>query len=140
MTNAAGVYRFPAVPPSTYTMSAELEGFQPAQTPEFRVNVSSDLTVDIPMQLEVGEEIVVTGEVPLISITASDSSSVVTDEWIGKLPVGRDFAGVITQVGGSDYQPDKSGARAATSSPATSTSSMRTRGCTAIPGRNPSAA
>lgn len=109
VSNEVGRYRMPSVPPGTYTVSAQLEGFQPSATPEFRVNLASELTIDLPMQLEVGEEILVTSDVPLISITASDTSATISKEWIEKLPVGREFAGVITQAGGTDYQPDKTG-------------------------------
>lgn len=108
-TNDSGGYRLPTVPPGRYVIAAQLEGFQAVETPEFRVSLASQLTVDVPMRLDVGEEIMVTSDVPLISISASDTSAVISNEWIEKLPVGRDFADVVTQAGGTDYQPDKSG-------------------------------
>lgn len=108
-TNESGAYRLPTVPPGRYVISAQLEGFQAVETPEFRVSLASQLTVDVPMRLDVGEEILVTSDVPLISITASDTSAIISNEWIEKLPVGRSFESVITQAGGTDYQPDKSG-------------------------------
>lgn len=108
-TNENGRYRLPTVPPGTYTVASQLEGFQASETPEFRVSLGSQLTVDVPMRLEVGEEIMVTSDVPLISITSSDTSANISKEWIDSLPVGREFSDVITQAGGTDYQPDKSG-------------------------------
>lgn len=108
-TNEDGHYRMPTVPPGRYIVSAQLEGFQAVETPEFRVSLASQLTVDVPMRLDVGEEIMVTSDVPLISITASDTSAVISNEWIEKLPVGRDFSSVITQAGGTDDQPGKAG-------------------------------
>lgn len=106
-TNETGRYRLPTVPPGDYTISAQLEGFQPSETPEFRVNLGSQLTVDIPMRLEVGEEILVTGDVPLISITASDTSATISGEWIENLPVGRDFSSLVTQAAGANAEDDK---------------------------------
>lgn len=109
VTNESGRYRLPTVPAGDYTVSAQLEGFQATETPEFRVNLGSQLTVDIPMRLEVGEEILVTSDVPLISITASDTSSTISGEWIENLPVGRDFSSLVTQAAGANDEDDKLG-------------------------------
>lgn len=109
VTNERGRFRFPSVPAGDYTISSALEGFQATETPEFRVSLGAQLTVDIPLQLQLGEEIVVTGDPPLISLTGSDTSSTISGKWIENLPVGRDFGSLVTQAAGANGETDKLG-------------------------------
>ena len=103
MTNDRGRYRYPSVPPGNYTLQTNLDGFADAEIPTFRVNLGSDVTISIPMQLAAVEDaIVVTAEIPLFSITSSDTSATLADEWIEKMPTGRDFTSVIEQAAGAN--------------------------------------
>ena len=38
-TNAEGLYTFPALPPGTYELKVELQGFKTAEIPSFKVDV-----------------------------------------------------------------------------------------------------
>ena len=52
VTDENGIYRFPALPPGTYTVSAELSGFKPFSQENVRLQLGQTLTVD--PKLEVG--------------------------------------------------------------------------------------
>jgi hypothetical protein len=64
ISDAEGAFKFLFVIPDTYTVRADLQGFQPA---EGQIVVGAGGRADVTLQLseEMGEEIVVTGEVPL---------------------------------------------------------------------------
>lgn len=51
VTNADGKYRFPALPPGTYTLLAQLEGFTSARKTGVRLKIGITLTVDLTMEL-----------------------------------------------------------------------------------------
>ncbi len=103
MSNERGRFRYPAVPPGNYTLTASLDGFTDANIPTFRVSLGAEMTINIPMQLTAVEDaIVVTAEVPLFSVTSSDTSATLSDEWIDKMPVGRDFTSVVEQAAGAN--------------------------------------
>ncbi|MBZ0113796.1 MAG: TonB-dependent receptor [Thermoanaerobaculia bacterium] len=105
MTNDNGRYRYATVPPGNYTLRASLDGFADAEIPSFRVNLGSTVTIAIPMQLSAVEEvIVVTGDVPLFSITGSETTATIADEWIDKMPLGRDFTSAIDQAAGANTE------------------------------------
>ncbi|NWF82844.1 MAG: TonB-dependent receptor [Bryobacteraceae bacterium] len=92
-TNEAGAYSFIRVPVGRYSISFEKAGFRPLKRTGVPLNVGSVLTLDI--QLAVGatsESITVTGELPLVETTRSQSSTSVNDRAVKELPInGRNF-------------------------------------------------
>lgn len=82
-----GRYRFPALPPGTYQISAELQGFQKVVRKEIRLFVGNSIGVDLSLQAEkVSETIEVTGEAPLIDKTTAATSNTVPIEAVENLP------------------------------------------------------
>lgn len=82
-----GRYRFPALPPGTYQVGAELQGFQKVVRKEVRLFVGNAITLNLSLQAEkVSETIEVTGEAPLIDKTTSASSNTVPIEAVENLP------------------------------------------------------
>ncbi len=76
ITNARGRYRFPAVPPGTYTLTAQLDGFETVKIDNVRVSLGASLTANMEMGLSTVEETIeVTSEAPIISFRASDTST-----------------------------------------------------------------
>jgi uncharacterized protein YfaS (alpha-2-macroglobulin family) len=51
VTNAQGTYTFPLVPPGTYQITAELQGFKKYVRDGIVVDVAQTTRVDIPLQL-----------------------------------------------------------------------------------------
>jgi hypothetical protein len=67
VTSADGRYRFPAVPPGPYKVTAELAGFGKV---EKRATVTLDSTaqVNLSLQLSTTAEVTVTGEAPMVDV------------------------------------------------------------------------
>lgn len=49
VTDGQGRYRFPALPPGTYTITATLQGFKPAKIDEAVIALGQMLTIDLSM-------------------------------------------------------------------------------------------
>src|ERR1700758_425390 len=93
ITNENGVYNFNALPPSQYTLTAEITGFKKKVLDHVRGIAEQANAVNI--QLEVGqvtESITVSGDsTPLIDTETSNLQGTVTNQDIQKLPsFGRD--------------------------------------------------
>ena len=92
VANAAGIYRFPALTPGRYDLSASLQGFQPAKNSNVILALGQLLTIDLTMAVAgVSESVSVTAESPLIDVKGNASSSVVELAVIERIPKGRDF-------------------------------------------------
>jgi len=112
ITDGEGVYRFPALPPGTYEVTAALQGFSTAKTGNVKLALGQLLKLD--MALSVGsltESVQVTGEAPLIDVKQNASFSTVSQEAIERIPKGRDFTSVIATAPGAQ-QESKAGGEA----------------------------
>ena len=70
-TDANGVYRFPALPPGTYTVAFELSGFKTARR-EARLQLGQTITVDTTLEVGgVTDTIMVRGSAPTIEVSSS---------------------------------------------------------------------
>src|SRR5438445_9524703 len=64
-----GVYRFPALPPGIYEVSATLQGFTIKRVTDIQLNLGQTLKVDFALPIAgVTEAVQVTGESPLIDV------------------------------------------------------------------------
>lgn len=107
MSNSQGRFRIPAVPPGTYDLTAGLEGFQSTKVSDIQVTLGARLQVNFKMGLDtVKDTIEVTATAPIISLRSSDTSAVISQEWIENLPTGRDFTSVVSQVAGANDEND----------------------------------
>src|SRR5262245_52352241 len=67
VTNDVGQYNFPAVPPGTYTIKAQLTGYKTVDRTGVRVATQQFLTLDMTLELgTLQETVTVSGEAPLI--------------------------------------------------------------------------
>lgn len=92
-TNAAGLFTFVRVPVGSYTVEVDKPGFKPMRRPGVDLAVGAVLNLDFT--LEVGstqETVTVTGEVPLVETTRSQTSTNVNERAVRELPInGRNF-------------------------------------------------
>ncbi|MCC7157582.1 MAG: TonB-dependent receptor [Bryobacterales bacterium] len=92
-TNTAGLFTFVRVPVGVYLVSVEMTGFKPIRRPNVELAVGAVLNLDFT--LEVGstqETVTVTGEVPLVETTRSQTSTNVNERAVRDLPInGRNF-------------------------------------------------
>src|SRR6185436_18098868 len=82
-----GKFTIPTLVPGTYTIKAELQGFQVTNLTGIVVNVGQELTVNMTLQVAgVAETVTVTGQTPLVEATSSRIGTNVTSAEIDGLP------------------------------------------------------
>ena len=102
VTDSAGVFRFPALPPGTYEFTAAMQGFAPTRSSAV-VALGKLLKVDLTLKIgTMTETVQVTGEAPLIDVKASAATAAVTKETIDLIPKGRGLLSVLTQIPGTN--------------------------------------
>ena len=88
ITNDAGGYTFPSIPPGTYTVKFEMEGLS-SVTEEVRVSLASTARRDADMKVSaVSEAITVTASAPAVLETQEVQSNL-TAETVEELPIPR---------------------------------------------------
>src|SRR4029079_16531781 len=106
VSNGAGHYEIPLLPPGAYRVSGELSGFQPPNFDNIVVNVGTSVTLDMRMKPGVAETVTVTAAAPLVETTKSEVSSVVNDKAIQNLPTnGRNFIDFVLTTPGVVRDP-----------------------------------
>jgi hypothetical protein len=89
VTDEQGGYRLINVPPGTYTVTAELQGFQKLVRADVILHAGLNLDVDLVMKVgTVSETVQVKGESPLIETKDAVQSVSVTGETVQALPLG----------------------------------------------------
>lgn len=92
VTNGSGKYQLALLPPAGYDVNATLEGFQPVRRGNVIVNIGTDATLNLTLQVGVSETVTVLASAPLIEAERTQVSSVVNEVAIENLPVnGRNF-------------------------------------------------
>ena len=89
-TDERGQFRFPALSPGTYTVTASLSGFQTVRHENVRVEVGSQFDVDFQLKMAgVTEAVTVIGAPPLIDTSRSAMTTTVSQELLEATPVTR---------------------------------------------------
>ena len=100
-TTEYGVYKFIALPPGSYDVKFELEGFRPIENKEIKISAYFVAKVDVVMSIAVLEEVLtVTGEAPAVDTTSNVSSTSFDKNLLEHIPSGRDLWVVAEQVPG----------------------------------------
>ncbi len=101
LTNDTGNYRFPSLPPGTYTLTYELSGFSNVKREGIIVNLGFIATINVQLQLAALQETVtVTGESPIVDVTNTTNQTNFTQEALNNLPNARDIWSLIGQAPG----------------------------------------
>jgi len=88
VTDAGGNFRLVALPPGTYTVSTELQGFNTETRPDIVLNIDQTATIVFSLKpASVSESVTVTGESPIVDVTRSDVSTAMSTQQIQDLPV-----------------------------------------------------
>jgi outer membrane receptor protein involved in Fe transport len=93
-TDAAGHFRFLALPPGTYTLTAALAGFNTTKQEGLQVNLGRTVTLDVMMSQAASEQITVTAAAPVVDVTSNTTGANVSSETFQTLPVARNFYAV----------------------------------------------
>ena len=88
ITGDEGRYSAPRLLSGNYEVRAELAGFQAGVRQGIQVQVGQNAVVNVSLQVgSITEEVVVTGEAPLVNTTSSTLSSVINEAQVHDLPL-----------------------------------------------------
>jgi hypothetical protein len=106
VTNEAGDYRLPVLPPGTYTITYSLAGMD-TRTRNVQVLLGQDANVDVQLGMQgVSESITVTAETSLVDSDTTAITSAVGGEQIDDLPVGQEYRDLIKLAPAVQYTED----------------------------------
>jgi Carboxypeptidase regulatory-like domain len=92
VTNEAGIYRFPSVPPGEYKLSFELPGFQSVVREGIRITLGFNAQVNVSLGVATLQETVtVSGESPVIDTSATRVQTNFDQQALASLPNARDM-------------------------------------------------
>jgi hypothetical protein len=102
VTDLDGSFRLPNLPPGTYTVTTELDGFNTVRRENIVVRVGMTITLNIEINpTMVQEEVTITAAGPAVDVRSSKITQVVTKDIIDKLPLNRDFVDIFKLVPGA---------------------------------------
>ena len=90
VTSESGMYRFPVLPPGTYSVDYTLTGFSTLKREDIPVAVGSIVELNVSMKVGALEEsITVSGESPVVNVVTSEVSTTYNRQWVESAPVKR---------------------------------------------------
>src|SRR5206468_12223602 len=99
VTDTTGAYRFDRLPPGSYHVKFELQGFRSIDRSDIVVNASFVATVNAKLEVgSVAETITVTGESPTVDTKSNLQQTVLTQDILEGVPTGRDPWSVVKVV------------------------------------------
>ena len=103
ITNASGYYRFLNLPPGSYDINFDLEGFQPQSRSGVVVALGKTSTQDVKMEVgELTETLTVIAEAPVVDTTSNEVSTNYGQDWVENAPISRNgFDGLVAVAPGS---------------------------------------
>src|SRR5687768_16942045 len=97
VTNEAGIYRFPSVPPGEYRLSFELAGFQTAVREGIRITLGFNAQVNQALNVATLQETVtVSGESPVIDTSATLVQTNYDQQQLSSIPNARDMWSLLS--------------------------------------------
>lgn len=95
-TSETGAFRVISLPPGTYTLVAELPGFQTIKREGIVVSVGMTVSIEVKMApATIKEEIVVTAPSPTVDIVSTKVETTIKTEQLKTLPVGRSIYSIM---------------------------------------------
>ena len=92
VTNEAGIYRFPAVPPGEYRLAYELAGFQSNVRDGLRVTLGTNTQVNLVLNVAtLQESVTVSGASPVIDTSATRVQTNYDQQMLSSIPNARDM-------------------------------------------------
>ena len=91
VTDSGGAYRFDRLPPGSYSVKFELQGFKTVTRDEIQISAAFVATVNAKLEVgSVSESITVTGESPTVDTKSNLQQTVMTQQILEGVPSGRD--------------------------------------------------
>ena len=125
VTNEAGIYRFPSVPPGEYKLTFELSGFQNVERTGIRVTLGFNAQINVQLGVaSLQETITVSGESPVVDTSATRIQTNFDQTALSSIPNARDMWSLLAatpsvtlnrvDVGGSTWARRRLTSRTAT--------------------------
>src|SRR5438034_1295161 len=97
ITDEAGAYNAPSLPPGTYRIRAELTGFKTTERPNVVLEIGKELKIDLGLEPgAINEKVEVTDEVPLVETANAVLGGTLQPGTIADLPLnGRNFMNLL---------------------------------------------
>jgi len=111
MTDAAGDYATPALPPGIYQLKIRATGFQPTTVDQVMVNVTETTRVNVSLQIEAKETVTVREAAALLQFDGPQLGRVVNARGVSELPLAtRNFTQILSlSPGTATHLPDSTG-------------------------------
>jgi hypothetical protein len=101
VSTAEGEFRFPAVPPGTYTATFALDGFRPVDRTGVTVSVGGTSRVNVTMEVAtLQESVVVSGAAPSVDVDTTRIGTNYSAQTLQSVPLERDFYDVLKATAG----------------------------------------
>ncbi|HJZ78250.1 MAG TPA: carboxypeptidase regulatory-like domain-containing protein [Vicinamibacterales bacterium] len=101
VSDSSGNYKFVDLPPGTYHLTAELQGFSLSVRDDLRLTVGFNARVDFLLKVGALEEsVTVSGQSPVVDVTNTAASVAFTKEVLDAIPRGRDLQNVFAMAPG----------------------------------------
>ncbi len=92
VTSTEGLYRFPALPPGTYTVTYELPGFNTLKRENIQISMGFTATVNVELAVaSLQETVTVTGDSPVIDTSSTRVQQNFKLEALQEIPNSRDL-------------------------------------------------
>jgi hypothetical protein len=102
VTTDRGIFRFPSLPPGTYTVKAELPGFKTLERTGVVVRVGMTVAIDISLEpAAIAEEITVTAATPVVDTVSAKIAVVMDRELLKNIPMARDLYDIVNSAPGA---------------------------------------
>jgi len=112
MTRESGEYRFLYLPPGTYSIVTNLQGFQTIKREQIIVRVGMTVTINLEMSEESLEHaITVVAPSPPVDVVTTKTAVSLPKESIANLPIARDVNNLLNLAPGTTNLSIKGGAR-----------------------------
>lgn len=96
VSNDLGSYRFPYLPPGTYTLTASLSGFKTFSVEGISIKLGLTTNVNVKMvPSAIEEEVTVTSEAPIISVEDTKLTTNIKSEELNDLPISRSLGSIV---------------------------------------------
>ena len=88
VSNEAGVYVFPSMPPGIYTLTAEKTGFKKLVRSQLQIFIAQRQSLELKLEIgEVSQSVEVTAEAPLLDRESSERGQTLTPKLYKSLPL-----------------------------------------------------
>lgn len=102
VTDERGIYTIIALPPGTYTLTFELQGFQPIEQDSIRVSIAAMATVDAVMRIAgVSESITVSGAAPTVDVKTTNVAVTFDKELLQNIPQANEIWSTVEAAPGA---------------------------------------